>query len=220
MKIYNISLYYCFLKLFVLIQSIYLIVLSKQIYKHVINEETKTILNQKLSFSEFANNILNIPQYFFNITNLEYSFSFKFNTVEIKYAIIVYDNKNNIIKPSNFALLDDLHFFCFIKHLNNNSFIYSFVNITNNSNINCIEYITIKEKAIFGINIYKNRNENNDIYFFSNNFIKYNNIINKDDQKFDYLKQINESSRFLINKTNSFKLKTSIVNSLLFSFKS
>ena len=81
-------------------------------------------------------------------------------------------------------------------------------NITNNSNINCIEYITIKEKAKFGINIYKNRNEKNDIYLFNNSFINYNNIKNKDDQKFDYLKQNNKSSRFLNKKTNSFKLKS------------
>lgn len=46
----------------------------------------------------------------------------------------------------------------------------SFPNIKENKNFNCIEYFRIKEKIKFGINIYKNIDENIEIIEISTIF--------------------------------------------------
>ena len=66
----------------------------------------------------------------------------------------------------------------------------SFPNIKENKNFNCIEYFRIKEKIKFGINIYKNIDENieiSTIFFFSNENIHFHNIkFRKDDDLIFY----------------------------------
>ena len=177
--------------------------------------------------------INNKTKILYKINDLKYNFSFKFNIVEIKYNINLYSKKAMIIKPSDLPLLYDMHFFCLMKNVNNKTIIYSYPNIINNKDFNCIENFNIFEEVEFGFNIYKHYNNNsleNDIFFTtSNEIINYNNKTNEDDNKFNpeiikdkYIKLNEEIDKFKKNNTKSNQpllLKSSFIKEPNFATK-
>jgi len=122
------------------------------------------------------------------MSNLEYSFSFKYNITEIKYKYNFYNN--NLIVPSNLTLNYDLHAFCYLKDKNDIINFISLPNIYENNYFYCIEYFNINEKLNFGIKIFKGHDFEK-YYFFPNSEFNYNNLFLKKDNKFSPL-AINE----------------------------
>ena len=179
--------------------------------------------------------INNETKILYKINDFKYNFSFKFNIVEIRYNINLYNEEINIIKPSDLSLLYNMHFFCLMKIVNNKTTIYSYPNIIHNKDFNCIENFNIFEEVEIGFNIYKYKHYNNDnlengIFFvLSNEIINYNNKTNEDDNIFNpkiikdnYIKLTEEIDKFKNNNTNHDQpllLKSSFIKEPNFSTK-
>ena len=89
----------------------------------------------------------------FNITYFNYSFSFAFNIIKIKYYIGFYDKNNNIITPSDLSLYNNVHVICHFEDLKNNTKVDSLANIFENKYFYCIEFFNFNEKINFGIKL-------------------------------------------------------------------
>ena len=107
---------------------------------------------------------------YYNITNINYTFSQKYNLTKLEYNIGIYDKNKILNSPSNLTLHYDLKFICFIKIPNSNLTIYSLANNYEDKYINCKEYFKYGENISYGIKIYHNNN-NLMIYFNSSNII-------------------------------------------------
>ena len=181
--------------------------------------------NNLITFNTFyVNNdteeIKNAFEYF-KLFDINYFFSLKFNIIKIEYKIGFYNNKNNIILPSDLTLYKNLHFFCFIEIANkrNNTIINSLPNIYQNSLFKCTEFYNINEKIKIGFKIYQSKvNETNiedyKIFFFKVKTFDYNKLNYKHDKIFDFI-ILNNQYKSIIEKMNdknvneSLKLKKS-----------
>ena len=182
--------------------------LKNEIYK----KKSILIPFKKYNINKLLNNHIK-----FNMTYLNYSFSYKYNIAKIEYSIIFYDENDEIIFPSDVILYNDINIFCHFKTNNINNIIYSIANIYNKYFI-CIEFFNMNENIYFGIII----NKYNENYYYSNyslfltNGLIYNNIIYENPNIFDPL-YINDEFISLVNKMNdklineSFKLKKSYI---------
>ena len=156
----------------------------------------------------------NLDKIQFNISTINYIFSFKYNITKVQYNIIIYDDNNNKILPSLLGYNYKLHLFCYSKDLKNNINIIYIANIYENL-FSCIEYINYNEIIQFGISIYKENKylEFYNISIFNSYIIDYNNYINKKDEEFEPLIQMNIHGLKKIIKKNinfyndSFQLK-------------
>ena len=91
----------CFKCLIIIIISL---IQYKLIYKNnSIIVDNKNINNKNINriFRVFRVDNFSI---FFNLTSMNYSFSYKFGKVEFEYYFLFYDNENNLIFPSDLAL--------------------------------------------------------------------------------------------------------------------
>ena len=172
--------------------------------------------NNKKYSSVFASSIKKRYKINNNLTiifsNLEYSFSFKYNITEIKYQYNFYDD-NNLIIPSNLTLLYDLKAFCFLKDKNDLINLASLANIYENKYFYCIEYFKINEKLNFGVKIFK-KHYFEHFYFFPFYQLNYNNLYFRKEIKFSPLiisKEYNLTNELLTlnkNKSDSESLKS------------
>ena len=203
------------LKVFLLIISLnfnYIIILNN-------------IINTKIYQSDFYNgnfiskkkNSIRNTNINYNITNLEYSFSFKYNLIKIKYDIIFYDENRALIKPSDLSLYYNLHILCQIEIIKTGEIIYSIANIYENKNFYCTEYNKIDESITYGIKIYEFHNDIDiyyKIFFLMDTYIDYNNLKHKKNSLFNIL-LINQKHNQLLNKIknkgNNYKLKKSFL---------
>lgn len=123
---------------------------------------------------------------YFNIYNISCIYSEKYNISKLEYNIGIYDKYQNLIKPSDLTLYDNLHVMCFLEI--NNITIYSIPNIYKDMYFNCIEYFNINESFNFGIKMYKfnfRLYKFYNIYFFSDLIQNYTDIIYENDDLFD-----------------------------------
>ena len=159
--------------------------------------------NNKYYLYKYIKNYKDKYQYF-NVTNIDYSFSIKFNITKIEYNIGFYNKNNKLINPSDLTLYNNLHIFCTMIE-DNNTIIYSVSNIYDNKYYNCIEYYYIRKNIKFGIYILENKEYNkiNKIYILNNEIINYNYLNKIKDNKFDSLKEYNNK----YNNTFNNKLK-------------
>ena len=127
----------------------------------------------------------------FNITFINYRFSFKYNISKIEYNIVFYNQNNKLIIPSHLTLYYNLHIFCHTYISDNNIFIKYIANIHENIYYHCEEYINLNQLIKFGITIYKKKKyiEYSSIYLFKSDLINYNNNM-KNNYIFDPLYQI------------------------------
>ena len=88
-------------------------------------------------------NDIKIPEIYLAVTDLNISYSQKYNLIEIKYYITFFDINYNIIKPSNLALLYNISIFCNFYYIRGHKNIYSFANIHENKEFFCVEYSKI-----------------------------------------------------------------------------
>ena len=146
--------------------------------------------------------------FFYKKNGIKYNFSYKFDIVQMRYNISIYDENNISIKPSDLSFLYNIHLFCLIKNVNNNTIIYSYPNIIHNKYFSCVEYFNIYDEITFGIKIYdiiKNITYNY-IMLFTEKIFNYNIIRDKDDLIFDFLIINNKYSSLLNNINNNKKL--------------
>ena len=155
----NIPLIYCLIK-----------ILSFIIIYIFINYKKIEIDDKYYFLSEyFGHKNDDINQIFFNFNNLIYSFSFKYNIVEIKYNINFYDKNKTAIKPSDLTLFNNLFIICHMKNGKKTINIDSLANIYQNKHYFCIQYFHVNEKVKSGVKICLGYNYCVDIYFFYNN---------------------------------------------------
>jgi len=130
---------------------------------------------------------------FYNLFDIKFFYSKKFNLIEVKYIIQILDNYQNIIIPSDLTLYKNIHIFCYIKIINENIDIYSFPNILFNVYYECIEFFKLNEKINIGIKIYKsidNIYEKIEDCFINISFLHnfdYNNLIFSKAKQFEYI---------------------------------
>lgn len=160
----------------------------KKFFKYYYTNEINIIENDKyknINKSFSLNNYFKINEYkndiVLELTFITYSFSVKYNIVEVKYNFSFFDENNAIIKPSDLIYYYNLHTICQIKKIENGNYISSLANINLNKFFNCIEYININELVEFGILIYiedeiDNYYENKTFYFLNSDIINYNKI--------------------------------------------
>ena len=174
---------------------------------------------------------------YFNIYNLSYVYSAKFQLVKVEYAINFFENNNTLILPSDLTLYRDLHIICHIELINSKLFINSLSNIYKNNYFKCIEFYNINEKINFGIIIYQSIDNNNIIksfifYNYTKALINQNMIMNsykiidyiKDNNIFDplllnnkYFSLIKKMNRKKINET--LKLKKTYITYPFYNIK-
>ena len=146
--------------------------------EHKINTNHNLAQFGQYSFSSLSKKLSNIPEIYFSITDIVYSYSNKFGLIEIKYYLNLYDKNFQIIKPTDLLLLYNIGIFCNIYIFETNENIYSIANIYENKCYYCIEYSKILEHAKFGIKIYKINDfgeqiEFDEIFFFTNELINF-----------------------------------------------
>ena len=147
---------------------------------------------------------------YFNITKINYMFSYDFNTVKIEYFIGIYDKNDKLIVPSDLGFYYNLHVMCNLQVPSTNLTIESMAGIYNDKYHRCVEFYKIKENVNLGLKIYKiNENMDNKYFFLFNEkrFNLYNTTFQNDDyfnpniikEKFDIIldnfneKRINET---------------------------
>ena len=161
-------------------------------------------------------NIYNFGYFFeyFNIFDIKYYYSFKFNNVKIEYKIEFFDINEYPILPSDLLLNFNFYLVCYIEIVNKNKVLHSLPFIDKNNYYKCIEFFNIKEKIKFGIKIYKIKENDNNIedyltYLFSDKLFKYDNVIYKNDDLFDPL-IINEKYLLMIKEMNDEKINETL----------
>lgn len=171
----------------ILIIKIYVLFIIFEVIKNISLYQNHKIQNTYKVYKTF-----NLDKIKFNASTINYTFSFKYNITKLEYNIVIYDDNNNKILPSLLGYNYKLHLFCYSKDMKNNISIIYFANIYENL-FSCIEYINYKEIIQFGILIYKENKylEFYNISIFNSNIIDYNNYINKKDEEFDPLIQMN-----------------------------
>ena len=179
----------------ILIFFLFYLIFKFSLKKNYINE--KTLIKNNIDFN--VNNLISYNKYYidkylkyfgyFNVTHIDYFFSFKYNIAKVEYRIGFYDNNNNIIIPSDLSLYNNLLIICHIKPNNDYFSIDSLPNIYQNKYFSCIEFFNLNEKINFGIKIYQINESiaSSNILFFREKGFYYNNSIYKKDNLFDSL---------------------------------
>ena len=153
---------------------------------------------------------------FFNISAVDFCFSFKFGISKVEYYIGFYEKKK-LIYPSNLALHKNLHILCNINSKNKNEeFVYnsdSIPNIYSNKYFKCIEFFNINDTLEFGIKIYQKNIRGNDIILTVNIFngkeLNYNNLKCISDSVFDPL-IINQEYDNLLKNINDISINETL----------
>ena len=163
----------------------------------------------------------------FNISLYEQSYSSKYNIIELKYYIHVFDENNKRIKPFDLPMYYDLHIFCITNIISNKSIIESFPNFNDNINFICSEQFEYSEKIELGIKIYRKKDYYHELlttfYYFNNkNLNLLNSNLKNNDDKFSILKIQNEYMNLfkeIKNRKSSLTLKASYFQNISFKLK-
>ena len=146
---------------------------------------------------------------FFNITHVSYYFSYKYKVIRMEYNIAFYEENEELISPSDFALYKGFQLMCTLEIDNSNNIINSYPNVVDNKYYQCVEYFNIHERVIIGIKLYQIDEllKSYSIKFFTEAKFNFNNFFYQNDNLFDpfvinnnYIKivhQINENKKEL-----------------------
>ena len=181
---------------------------------YILNNENSNLFNNEINKIIYEFNYLkkmDNKTIYFQIADLRYFFSFKYRMAKIEYNVCFYDDKQNLISPSDFTLYSNISLLCNIEIIYNNISIDSLASIKENKYFNCIEYFNLNESIIFGIklyNIYENVRYNYTL-LFTNSFFNYMKIKFNKDKIFDSL-IINYEYNSLMENINNKKLNNSV----------
>lgn len=159
---------------------------------YTLNNKNSNLFNNGINKTIYEFNYLkkiDNKTYYFQIAEVRYFFSFKNKMVKIEYNICFYDEKQNLISPSDFTLHSNISLLCNIEIIYNNLSIDSLASIKKNKYFNCIEYFNLNENITIGIklyNIYENVKYNYTL-LFTDNFFNYMKIKFNKDKIFDSL---------------------------------
>ena len=146
----------------------------------------------------FPNSSFNIDNnLFFNLSSMNYYFSYKFNKIELEYTFQFFDKENNFIFPSDLTLYYNLHVFCILNY--GNISLQSLSNIHQNKYFKCLEYYEINMLAKIEISICNDAYNCTSFYIFDTHYLNFNYFKNINDDKFDF-NYINKQYSFLLNK--------------------
>ena len=207
-KNYKLKVLVFIFKSLILINLIilYLNSLTKRFQKNIQEcaYENPNLLNFNIFYNKTNLNLNNNHYEYFNIFDINYLYSFKYNIIKIEYKIEFLDKNNNIILPSDLIIKGNIRLICYISILYNNQIINSLPNIYFNKYYKCIEFFNINEKIKIGIKLYEiNENKKNIEKFNYNLFIKIlffpQNLLYKNDNFFDPL-FINNDYKEIINQ--------------------
>ena len=173
-----------FIKIFkslILIFFINLNIFKNSRNKNIVHNNEINIINTfSNSFSQnnyFLFDNYGNKKFFFNISFLNYIYSFKYNILKIEFYIGFYDNNNSTIFPSALTLYCNMQIFCHVIKLHNSNNIESLASIYNDTYYKCIEYFNINDTFKLGVIVYnKILNKYNYIFLFDNKIINYNNL--------------------------------------------
>ena len=182
--------------------------------KPVINTKIKNDFNFQENLFPFNKFETGENDTYFNITKIDYKFSYEFNIVKIEYYIGMYDKNDKLIIPSNLGFYYNLHLMCNLQIPSNNLTIESMAGIYNDKYHRCVEFFKIKENVKIGLKIYRiNENMDNKYFFLFDDkrFNLYNTTFQNDDyfnptvikDKYDLL--IDTFRNMRINETLKFR---------------
>jgi len=188
---------------------IYIMTLKFIVYKNPYYFQTRHKLinfkEYKLTFSSKIKASKFFEIMYFSISNINFSFSYKYSIVKLEYSIGIYDEKKKLINPSDISLYLNLNVFCFFEIKNIKVSIYSLPGIDKNSYYKCIEFFKLDEKPTFGIKIVGQNKSKIDFFeikaFKNKNYI-FNDLSLKNDPEFDpnYIKN---EYKHLVDKTKN-----------------
>ena len=183
------------------------------------NIENNNINLYKSNFSFIIpsnNNIFNIDNIYFKLSNFNYIYNFRFNIIKVEYNILFYFKNFSFIYPSDLALHYDLHVICHIHEAESNLSIDSIPFLYLNKFFKCIDFVDINEKINFGIIIYNQITENFNetgcvnftYYFFNNDVFNYNNKYSENNENKQFFYPLFIQKEFYLNNKNiAFSLK-------------
>ena len=183
------------------------------------NIENNNINLYKSNFSFIIpsnNNIFNIDNIYFKLSNFNYIYNFRFNIIKVEYNILFYFKNFSFIYPSDLALHYDLHLICHIHEAESNLSIDSIPFLYLNKFFKCIDFVDINEKINFGIIIYNQITENFNetgcvnftYYFFNNDVFNYNNKYSENNENKQFFYPLFIQKEFYLNNKNiAFSLK-------------
>ena len=136
--------------------------------------DSKNISNNKIiSEFNFQENLFPFNKFeigenntYFNITKIDYIYSYEFNMVKVDYYIGLYDKNDNLIVPSDLSFYHNIHLLCNLQVPSINLNIESMANIIKDKYHKCSEIFQIDEKIKVGLKIYKISEYMNNTYFF------------------------------------------------------
>ena len=120
---------------------------------------------------------------YFSLSYINYNFSKEFDMVKMEYIMGIYDQNKTLLLPSDLSLYQNLHFVCFIE-TENKKIIHSLPHIYLGKYFKCSEIFNYNENIKFGIMAYK-RLAFFKIFFFSKDFIDFNDKSHLNDLEFD-----------------------------------
>jgi hypothetical protein len=130
------------------------LIIENLIKKYILYEKKLNSINKSNDKNYIPSNKYYIYNWIsFNITHLNYSFSFAFNIIKIEYYIGFYDNSNNIITPSDLSLYNNFHVVCHFEEIKTNIKVDSLANIYKNKYFYCIEFFNFNEEINLGIKL-------------------------------------------------------------------
>ena len=201
------------------------IVKSKSYKNNNLNNENFNLFNNTINKFNYLKKMVNKINYL-KVLDINYCYSFKNEIVKIEYNFGLFDEKENLILPSDISLFYNISILCNLEIAYYDISIDSLSNIKRNKYFNCIEFFNINERVTIGIKIY-NINENyiyKHISLFTDEFINYNKVKFNIDQKFSSLiinKEFNLLQKNASNKNfnESYKLKNSYILNPKFCLK-
>ena len=210
----------------------YFVLLIINLNSLLLDKEPEIVLNNnstkfgQYSFSSLATNISNIPEIYLGIEDINFTYSKKYNLIEMIYFINIFDQNYHLIKPSDLPILYNLGILCDLYNFKTNENIYSIANIFENRCFYCIEYSNIGDHSKYGIKIYNIKEiveeiEYNELFFFTDKIINIDKspFIQKY-YKFDINFIYKKYNQFL-SKINNYKTGRIFLNesnNLIFSY--
>ena len=175
------------------------IILDKNVNNRIIN------FNRAFQFDN--NNII------FNLTSINYYFSYYFNQAEFQYCFCFSDQENNLIFPSDLSLYYNLHIFCILK--SSNVHLQSLSRILQNKFFCCLEYYELNNPINFEVKICNNSAKCTSINIFNNYKFNYNNFKFLNNTKFNCSninKQYSSLSQKIYNSHKIYLLEKSYIS--------
>ena len=170
-------------------------------YKYNINSFQNLITYGDIFFNSFSI-FKTARKIYFNILNINYNFSAKFNITKLEYTLGLYDENKTLLNPSEMTLFNDLHFACFLE-LENKKTVNSLAYIYLDKYIKCTEFFKYNENIKFGFLIYR-RVSFFKVYFLANDVINYADLSHQNDEMFDP-KIINFTFNSVVKEIKTYK---------------